>query len=304
MTTAEAADDIDWAGFLALPRACTERDRARVVVLPAPYEATVSYGTGTARGPAAILAASRQVEWYDEELDDEPALAYGIHTLSAPDLPADPAGAVDAIAAAAARAAAGGKLVLGLGGEHTVSLGFVRGVAEARGAPLTVVQLDAHADLRDRYEGSPLSHACVARRLIELDEVDQLVQLGIRSVSREEVDFARSHPEPIRIWYAREVHAGGWEAELVRRLAGRRVYLTLDVDGLDPGVVSATGTPEPGGLGWHQALAVLRLVTGAAEVVGLDCVELAPVDGHHHSDYAVAKLLVKTLNYVLGRPAP
>ncbi len=204
------------------------------------------------------------------------------------------------IAAAAQDAAAAGQLLLGLGGEHTVTVGLVRGVAAALGGPLTVVQIDAHADLRDSYQGSALSHACVARRLIELDEVDQLLQLGVRAVSREEVAFARAYPEPIRLWYADDIHGGGWQAELRRRLAGRRVYLTLDVDGLDPSVVSATGTPEPGGLTWSEALEILRLVTDLAQVVAMDCVELAPVPGQHHSDYAVARLLYKAMSYVMA----
>jgi agmatinase len=195
---------------------------------------------------------------------------------------------------------AGGELLLGLGGEHTITLGLVRGVAAALGGPLTVVQLDAHADLRDSYQGSALSHACVGRRLIELAEVDQLLQLGVRALSREEVAFARAYPEPVRTWLADEVHGGGWQAELRRRVAGRRVYLTLDVDGLDPSVVSATGTPEPGGLSWFEALEILRLVSDLAEVVAMDCVELAPVPGQHHSDYAVARLLYKALSYAMA----
>lgn len=295
--TVVADEDIDWQGFLALPKARSSFEAARVLVLPLPYEHTVSYGGGTAGGPAAIIAASQQVEWYDPELDAEPGLDYGIHTLPAPDLPQDPAAAVDAIAEAVQAAATQGKFLLGLGGEHTISIGFGRGIGAALGGPLTVLQIDAHADLRASYQDSPLSHACVARRLIEQPEIDQLLQLGIRSVSREEVDFARSFPEPIRIWTADDVHAGGWQAELVARLRGRRVYLTLDVDGLDPSVVGATGTPEPGGLSWFQALEILRLVAASAEVVAMDCVELAPVAGQHHADYAVARLLYKALNY-------
>lgn len=293
-------EDIDWQGFLALPKDRSSFESARVLVLPLPYEHTVSYGGGTAGGPAALIAASQQVEWYDPELDAEPGLDYGIHTLAAPDLPADPVAAVEAIAVAVEAAAGHGKLLLGLGGEHSISIGFGRGIAAALGGPLTVVQIDAHADLRDSYQGSPLSHACVARRLIEQPEIDQLLQLGIRSVSREEVEFARSFPEPIRIWTADDIHAGGWQAELVARLRGRRVYLTLDVDGLDPSVVGATGTPEPGGLSWFQALEILRLVAASAEVVAMDCVELAPVAGQHHADYAVARLLYKALNYCVG----
>ncbi|HXF63872.1 MAG TPA: agmatinase [Caldilineaceae bacterium] len=285
--------------FLGLPPSAADPKQAGVLVLPIPFEATVSYGQGTAGGPAAIIAASQQVELYDREFDAEPALAYGIHTLPALALPDDPAAAVEAIAQATASAAATGKLVVGLGGEHTISVGFGRGLLAALGGPITVVQIDAHADLRDEYEGSPYSHACIARRLLEQSEVEQILQLGIRSVCTEEVALARSRPDQVRIWYAEEVHAGGWRRELMGRLAGRRVYLTIDVDGLDPALVPATGTPEPDGLAWGEALDILRTVCETAHIVGLDCVELAPYPGQHAADFAVAKLLYKTISYAM-----
>jgi agmatinase len=248
------------------------------------------------------VAASQQVELYDREFDREPALAYGVHTLDPLALPADLPAAVDTITAAVRDAAAGGKLVVGLGGEHTISVGFGRGILAALGGPLTVVQIDAHADLRDEYEDSPYSHACVARRLLDEPGIEQVLQLGIRSVCSEEVAFARAHPGRVRIWYAEDVHAGNWQAELSARLAGRRVYLTIDVDGLDPAIVPATGTPEPDGLTWPETLAIVRAVARAAHIVALDCVELAPVAGLHAADFAVAKLLYKTITYALTGP--
>lgn len=285
--------------FLGLPEPYSDSDRAGVLVLPIPFEATVSYGRGAAGGPAAIVAASQQVELYDREFDREPALDFGVHTLPPLALPAEPAAAVEAIALAVADLARSGKLVVGLGGEHTVSVGFGRGLLAALGGPLTVVQLDAHSDLRDEYDGTPYSHACVARRLLEEPGIEQILQLGIRSVCPEEVALVRSQPERLRVWYAEEVHAGGWQAELIGRVRGRRVYLTLDVDGLDPGVILATGTPEPDGLSWQEALAVLRTVAEHAEIVGLDCVELAPAPGLHASDYAAAKLVYKAITYAM-----
>jgi agmatinase len=288
--------------FLGLDTAHSAFETARVLILPLPFEATVSYGGGTQHGSAAIVGASQQVELYDREFDAEPALAFGIHTLPAPALPQDPAAAVEAIAAYTAAAARRGKLVAGLGGEHTVSVGFARGLLAALGGPITVVQIDAHSDLRDEYEGSPYSHACVARRLLEEEGVEQVLQLGIRSVCSEEVAFARAHPQRVRVWYAEEVHAGGWQQELAHRLRGRRVYLTIDVDGLDPAIVPSTGTPEPDGLTWAETLDVLRAVNRAAQVVALDCVELAPVPGHHASDFAVAKLVYKAITYTMLRP--
>jgi agmatinase len=288
--------------FLGLDEPYASFEHARVRVLPLPLEATVSYGAGTARGPAAILAASTQVELYDREFDSEPALDYGVHTLDAVDLAgADPEAAVAAIAAAVAQAAAGGRLVVALGGEHTISAGVSRGLLAALGGPLTVVQIDAHSDLRESYDGSHWSHACVARRMLDDPRVEQVLQLGIRSVVAEEVAFARANPERVRVWYAEDVHAGAWHDELRARLRGRRVHLTIDVDGLDPAVVPATGTPEPGGLTWEQALDVIRTTAAAADAIaGVDCVELAPVPELFHADFAVAKLVYKTMTHALN----
>lgn len=285
--------------FLGLPEPYSTFPQAKVLVLPLPFEATVSYGQGTVNGPVALIEASKQVELYDREFDLEPARQYGVHTLPSLDLAVDPADALATIAQATAAAARTGKLVVGLGGEHTVSVGFGRGLLQAMGGPITIVQLDAHSDLRDEYEDSRYSHACIARRLLEEPGVEQVLQLGIRSVSTEEVQFARSHPEQVRVWYAEDVHAGGWRTELIQRVQGRRVYLTIDVDGLDPAIVPATGTPEPDGLTWTEALAILRTVAQTAPIIGIDCVELAPTPGLHMADFAVAKLLYKTISYAL-----
>jgi agmatinase len=289
--------------FLGLPDEHSSYERAAVLVLPIPFEATVSYGGGTRHGPAAIVEASQQVELYDREFDCEPATEYGVHTLPALELADEPEAAVAQIAAATAAVAASGKLLVGLGGEHTVSVGFGRGLLDAVGGPLTVVQIDAHSDLRDEYEDTPYSHACIARRLLEMEGIEQVLQLGIRSVCTEEVQFVRANPQRARVWYSEQVHAGGWRDELIERIRGRRVYLTIDVDGLDPSIVQATGTPEPDGLTWAETLEILRTVTAYATVVGLDCVELAPLDNLHASDFAVAKLVYKAISYARGYKA-
>lgn len=289
--------------FLGLAGEHSSKQNAAVLVLPVPFEATVSYGGGTEDGPAAIITASQQVELYDREFDCEPALEYGVHTLPALELSSDPATAVTQIAEATAAAAATGKLVVGLGGEHTISAGFGRGLLDALGGPITVVQIDAHSDLRDTYEDTPYSHACVARRLLELDGIEQVIQLGIRSVCSEEVQFVRQNPQRARVWYAEQVHAGGWREELIERVGGRRIYLTIDVDGLDPAIVPATGTPEPGGLTWAETLDILRTVAAHATIVGIDCVELAPQESLHAADFAVAKLVYKTISYARGYAA-
>jgi agmatinase len=289
----------EYDNFLGLAPEHSDLARAAVLVLPIPFEVSVSYGGGTVNGPDAIITASQQVELYDREFDAEPALEYGVHTLPPLALSDDSEAAIDAIAQATTAAAATGKLVVGLGGEHTASIGFGRGLLEALDGPITLVQIDAHADLRDEYEGSPYSHACIARRLLDDPRFEQVLQLGIRSVSSEEVTFARQNPDRVRIWYAEEVHAGDWQQEVAARLAGKRVYLTIDVDGLDPAIVPATGTPEPDGLTWTETLDIVRLVCQSAQIVGVDCVELAPYPGQHAADFAVAKLVYKTISYAM-----
>lgn len=285
--------------FLGLDAESSSFERARVLVLPIPFEATVSYGGGAAGGPAAIISASQQVELYDREFDDELALRYGVHTLPALDLPDDPETAVEAIRSVVAEAARTGKLVVGLGGEHTVSVGVGRGLLDALGGPLTVVQIDAHSDLRNEYDGAPYSHACIARRLLDDPAVEQVLQLGIRSVCPEEVTFVHANPDRARVWYAEAVHEDSWRDEFITRVHGRRVFLTIDVDGLDPAVVPATGTPEPDGLTWRETLDILRTLTQHAVVVGMDCVELAPSPGLHMADFAVAKLVYKAISYTM-----
>lgn len=287
--------------FLGLPPAATDPDQAWAWVLPVPYESTVSYEGGTRRGPAAIIEASQQVELYDREGDGEPALEYGVHTL--PPLPPNHA-APEAMIADIARAvevyARPDRLLVVLGGEHTISVGVARGLLKVFGQPLAVVQVDAHCDLRDEYEGSRYSHACVARRLLD-EGITAIFQVGVRSLSKEEADFIRAHPDRLHIWFADEIHATPpelWLADLEARLAGQRVFLTLDVDGLDPSVIPATGTPEPGGLTWSQAVALVRAVAQASEVVAVDCVELAPRPGLHMAEFATARLLYATMNAI------
>jgi len=292
------------AGFLDLPEERTEPRGAKVHVLPIPYEATVSYGAGTRDGPAAIIEASAQVELYDADFHGEPALSYGIHTLPAleADLPT-PEAMTDRIAEAVEPILRAGKLLLALGGEHGISPGIVRGVRRVVREPLTVVQIDAHADLRYSYQGSRYSHACAMRRILEEND-GRAVQIGIRSYSQEEADFLQANRDRIALWPARRVHEEdprAFLAQLAAGVAGRKVYLTIDVDGLDPAVIPATGTPEPDGLTWRQALDILKTVAEAGEVVAVDCVELAPRPGLHYAEFATARLLADLLNRILAR---
>ena len=301
--------------FLDLPEEASSYDRAKVVILPLPYEESVSYGAGTARGPAAIIEASQQVELYDPESNSEIAMIYGIHTLSVPPIftirekPAAQA-VIDAIAAETARHASAGKRVVGLGGEHTVSLGVARGLAEAWG-DFTLVHIDAHADLRDSYEDNPLSHACVVRRIAELPQCEAVLQFGIRSTSPEQVAFVHEHRSKtgnrplIKAWPAEEMHQSNkWRKELAKKVEGKSVFLTFDVDGLDPAIIPATGTPEPNGLTWPQLMDIGRIAAKhSAFFCGMDCVELSPRENLHHADFTTARALYKLIGFFMEAAA-
>jgi agmatinase len=273
-----------------------------VHILPVPYEATVSYEEGTREGPAAIIRASHEVELYDEDFDGEPALTWGIHTL--PALKAGwktPEKMMDDVASAAEAVTRAGKLLLVLGGEHSITPGIVRGVRRARNEAFVVVQIDAHADLRDTFRGTRYSHGCAMRRVLE-ENPGALVQIGIRSYSAEEAAFISGNRGRISLWSTRLMREED-PAEVLRQvrstIGGRPVYLTIDVDGLDPSVVPATGTPEPDGLSWTRACEVLEVVAAAGPVVAMDCVELAPRHGLHAAEFTVARLLYKTLSMIL-----
>ena len=266
----------------------------------------MSYETGTRDGPQAILRASHEVELYDAELDSEPCLSWGAHTLSA--MKADwraPEDMFASVADAAEAVMRSGALPLFLGGEHSISPALVRGVRRVVKEPLTVVQIDAHADLRDSFRGTRYSHGCAMRRVLE-ENPGPTVQIGIRSYSMEEATFIRQNTGRVNLWPMSRIHVED-PRDVLKQIAaivsGRKVYLTIDVDGLDPAVVPATGTPEPDGLGFRQAWEIIRTVTTRAEVVAVDCVELSPRPGLHTSEFSVAKLLYMTLSSVMARRA-
>lgn len=286
--------------FLGLPPGEAGRQPARFRVLPVPYGKTVSYEGGTEAGPQAILKASAQVELYDRAVGREAYQDYGVETLPAfAPQGADAATFVDGLTDHVAELYDPERLLVGLGGEHTVSIGLVRGLRRASNRPLTMVQIDAHADLRDHYDGNPYSHACITRRLLD-EGVDKVVLLGVRSVCPEEVELIENDPR-VHIHWADDIAAdagAGYLEQLVQQVAGSDVYLTIDVDGLDPSVIPATGTPEPGGLSWRQAIAIIRATTRAAKVTGLDINELAPRKGLHSADFAAAKLTYLAMNQI------
>ncbi len=289
--------------FLGLPENVSRAARARGWLLPIPFEATTSYGAGTRDGPAAILAASRQVELYDREFGGEPAMDYGIYTA----LPLNPEHrSPESMALAVEKAVAellGGKPrpeVLGvLGGEHTISAGVVRGLARVQGADsLVAVQVDAHADLREEYEGSPYSHACAAKRILE---VCPMFQIGIRNLSSEEASFMQGCAG-VRTVFSEEANdpRGRFLSELADFVKDKRVFFTIDLDGLDPSIMPSVGTPEPGGISWERMLEIARTVSeNAADVPVFDVVELAPVPGFRAPDFLAAKLVYKMFSYNL-----
>ncbi len=257
-------------------------DAAAFHIIPVPYEHSVSYGRGTAQGPAAIIEASQQLEAFDGT--DYPG-ADGIHTGETVDVDAAPEIVMERIDRAVTRALGHGALPVVLGGEHTVSFGAIR--AAARHAPgIGVIQVDAHADLRDRYQGSPWSHASVMRRVLDLGL--PILQLGVRSLCAEEIAARRQYQ--VAHLDARALFQGATLAGILPPAFPRRVYLTFDLDGLDAAVMPATGTPEPGGLGFWQALDLVGQAVAGRQVVGLDVVELAPHPAHTHADFCAAKL--------------
>jgi agmatinase len=268
-------------------------ERARVVVWPVSYEGTVSYGTGTGAGAEAIVDASRNMELYDEETDAE-VYRLGLHTLPVTPPVEPPEAMMKSLLEKARALVSAEKFVCMIGGEHSVSAPVIQAHAE-RYENLSVLQIDAHADLRDTYDGTPHSHASIMARVVK-DLKLPAVQVGIRSISAEE---ARSLDKlPTRVFWAKDI-AGrtDWWEEAVAELT-ENVYLTIDIDGLDPSLVAQTGTPEPGGLGWYETLGLIRTLARTRRVVGMDLTEYSYVEGFSASAFLCAKLIYKSLSYI------
>ncbi len=264
-------------------------DAARIVVLPIPYENAVSYGTGAKEGPLHLLAASEQLE----RLDEESLVDWGDlkpHTRPPISLPEDPEAAVQAMAAAAGEILDRGQRLLAIGGDHAAAIGPIRAAAE-RHPDIGVLQIDAHPDLRDQWNGSRYNHGCVMRRVLD-DMGLPIVQVGVRTLSPEERDLIRERN--LRPFWAHDIDPldRGWIAEVVDRLPPK-VYLTFDLDGLDPSVLPGTGTPEPGGLSYRQATALIQTLGREREVFAADICELAKIRGTQVSEYTAARIAAK-----------
>lgn len=274
------------------PAACAY-ESSRAVILPVPFERTTSYGKGTSMGPAAILRASQSMELYDEELGAEPS-RQGIATLP-PFLPEafDMAEAMAELQAEARTHMEKGKFLVTLGGEHSLSQAPIKAAHQAWG-DIGVVQFDAHADLREEFEGTPFSHASVMKRVV--DAGIPTLAVGIRSLSAPEAEVVRSKELPV-IWGHQLDRAAELFPRLLRDLP-EKIYLTFDIDYFDPSLVPATGTPEPGGGLWYPTLALLRHLFQSKTVVSMDLIELAPLGHQPASDFLAAKLVYKCLGYL------
>ena len=283
--------------FLALPEEDSSLANARVALIPVPYDSTTSYRTGAREGPMAILKASYALEDYDYELDCDIS-KLGIHTtpLLEPHM-GGPGHMVERIADAVRNFDTGGKLVGLLGGEHTISIGAVKALA-ARLPGLSVLYLDAHGDLRDRYMYTPWSHATVARRLVEICPV---VQAGVRSISQEESDFIRSANPRLNTFFWQPDAPELPDLDKLVSLLTEEVYISIDLDVLDPSIMSAVGTPEPGGMNWGQIIRLIKKVAESRRVVGFDVTELSPGEGPDACAYTAAKLVYKLIGYSVGR---
>ena len=297
------------ASFLEPLRADAARPGdARAVVIPFGLEASVSYGGGTALGPAAIIAASHQLELFDDELWREAYADYGIAALAMPPMPDTVAAALDQLAAVTGRVLDAGKLPFVLGGEHSLTAGAIRPFAKRFPKDLVVLQFDAHWDLRDGYLGEPFSHAAAMRRVLDQPghEGITLVSVGVRAFSEPEARFFEANRKRMHVHFGHQ--QASWNIDdIVAPLRGKPVYITFDIDALDAHVMPATGTPVPGGLSYLGALEILRAACDAAShIVGMDLVEFAPIAGFHAYDFTAAQLAAKMLHYALSgtRPTP
>ena len=283
-----------WQTFLDTPPEEHDYESARFVVIPVPYDGTTSFRAGSRYGPAAIIDASRHLEDFDVELGFDPSDS-GIYTLPevTPDV-SGPGRVVEQVRESVANTLESAKTPVLIGGEHSLALGAVKACADIY-EDLSVLYLDAHADLRDSYMGTELGHATVARRI---SEICPLVEVGVRSISEEEFDFAQGEPAvSIHFW-----PTGRDEQDLHDLVCGQlsqNVYLSIDLDVLDPSIMPAVGTPEPGGMTWWDTIRLIREVSRRSRIVGFDVLELSPEEGPVSCSSTAARLTYKVIGYIL-----
>lgn len=275
-------------------------DQARIVIMPVSYEGTVSYGTGTGAGAMAIVDASRNMELYEEDTGAE-VYKLGMHTLDPFQPRETPEAMMDSLYEFTRELLESQKFLCMIGGEHSVSAPVIKAHAE-KFHDMSVLQIDAHADLRDTYDGTPHSHASIMARVVKDLRIPS-VQVGIRSISADEVRLLNTGL-PTKIFWAKDiVGKTDWIDSAIDSLT-ENVYLTIDIDGLDPSLVPTTGTPEPGGLGWYETLELIRRVAEKRRVVGMDLVEFSKLDNSDAPAFLCAKLVYKSLAYIFHEEAP
>ena len=278
--------------FAGLTYPYTDFETAKVVILPVPYDSTTEWHSGTREGPYAIINASHYLELYDIESDRE-FYKVGIHTLPfiQPVLNS-PWEMIQRVYQISADLLEQDKFVIMLGGEHSLTLGTVKALKD-KYTDLCVLQLDAHADLRDEYSGTKYNHACTMRRLFEYCPI---TQIGIRSLSQEEHRFAEQNN--LRLFYNSTQMSDNELLQQILNSLGTNVYITIDLDVFDPSIMSAVGTPEPGGMQWHEVLNILKIVAQNKNVVGFDLMELCPREGPDSCSFLAAKLAYKLIGYI------
>jgi len=279
------------ANFGHLTEQYSNLEQARIVVIPVPYDGTSTWVKGADKGPSAIIKASANLELYDIETDSQ-VYRSGIFTDNPVEEASSPEKLVEVVAARVRSHIKTEKFTVVVGGEHSVSIGSIKAYAESYGNT-TVLQLDAHSDLRDEYNGSKYNHACVMARVRELCPI---LQVGIRSMDSSEKELMNGE----NVFFAKDIcQKTDWFERAVARLSDR-VYITIDLDVFDPSIMSSTGTPEPGGLLWYDVLAFLKTITQKKDVVGFDVVELCPNPHNRAPDFLAAKLIYKLLSYKFG----
>jgi agmatinase len=289
------------SGFLGVEEKYLKSpEDAKVVVIPFGLEKSVSYGGGTKKGPQAIIKASHQAELFDEEFWCEPFRQYGVATMKAPkiDYKSVPK-SLDQLEKITSDVLEAKKFPLILGGEHSITAGSIRPFVK-KYKDLAILHFDAHADLRDGYDGEHYSHAAALRRVMD-HPISTLISCGIRNISASEIPYLESNLHRIKIHFAKDKHSWDYK-KMVEPLRGRNVFLTFDIDGFDSGIMQATGTPEPGGLLWYDAINIIKEASKICNFVGADVVELAPVKTLHSCDFLTAKLCYKILSFALAKP--
>ena len=279
-------------GFLGTDNKSNGKEN--VVVVPFGLEKTVSYGRGTNKGPAEIIKASHQVELFDEDLNKEPYKYIGIKTLKPFPIKKNIVDALKQIENINKFLIDKKKFPLVLGGEHSLTPGAIRPFVKKFGK-LCLLHFDAHADLRNSYNGNKFSHASAIRRCLDNSNVS-VVSFGIRNISSSEITFLKQNNKRIKIFWAKDKPR--WNLNQLRKIIrNKKVYLTFDVDGLDLSLMPATGTPEPGGLFWDETINIIKIAAQSAHIVGADINELSPIKGFDSYNFLVAKLAYKIIAY-------